>query len=369
MEVVTKRLIISGLTPEITSDMLKSRFSSFGTVHSLDGVGALDGNGDVRKFAFVTLEAPKPKIARCATVLASAYWKGAKLRVGEARPDYKHSILSENQAIGMGHPLDGSGKDSGRLSVKRRGSAIERKELLKAKRERKWLRFASREAADMALVTERSAKSKKGWRITKDGTLIYPLRMRPSRPLPRASSIPSSEPALIRASSAGGYAVSKGASLKKLSSLRRASHTVIDPSRYGASHIKFPDVTIPANPLTEGEWEFNEEDHQWVQKMGGMILRAEKLPVRKQTAQKFPIISSSSPSSFPSSPSSLPFPRTQPQSQPSRTIDGTPASQIPPRKPKTLARSDTRHFDPIRTEKAKTSALVHSLLKKMESGF
>jgi hypothetical protein len=43
--IVSKRLIISGLTPAIDADSLIQRLSSFGNVHSLVGVGLLDANG------------------------------------------------------------------------------------------------------------------------------------------------------------------------------------------------------------------------------------------------------------------------------------------------------------------------------------
>lgn len=44
---ISKRLIISGLTPAIDANALSQRLSSFGTVHSLVGVGMLDANGIV----------------------------------------------------------------------------------------------------------------------------------------------------------------------------------------------------------------------------------------------------------------------------------------------------------------------------------
>lgn len=43
--VTSKRLIISGLTPAIDANTLSQRLASFGTVHSLVGVGMLDANG------------------------------------------------------------------------------------------------------------------------------------------------------------------------------------------------------------------------------------------------------------------------------------------------------------------------------------
>lgn len=48
--VVSKRLIISGLTPAIDPEALSKRLSNFGTVHSLTGVGRLDANGKTTEF-------------------------------------------------------------------------------------------------------------------------------------------------------------------------------------------------------------------------------------------------------------------------------------------------------------------------------
>lgn len=62
---LTKRLHISGLTPNISQDDLTSRFSSFGTVRALDGLGAVDGNGEPRKFAYLTIDGSKVQLTRC----------------------------------------------------------------------------------------------------------------------------------------------------------------------------------------------------------------------------------------------------------------------------------------------------------------
>ncbi|KAG8696593.1 hypothetical protein FRC11_000629, partial [Ceratobasidium sp. 423] len=84
----TTRLHISGLTPAISASDLKQRFSTFGDVRDVDGVGKLDGVGRPRKFAYLTLETTQSKLARCMNLLSGSTWKGAKLRIGEAKPDY-----------------------------------------------------------------------------------------------------------------------------------------------------------------------------------------------------------------------------------------------------------------------------------------
>jgi len=62
---LTKRLHISGLTPSITESDLSKRLSSFGTVQSVDGLGKLNGVGQHRNFAFVTLDTTVGKLSKC----------------------------------------------------------------------------------------------------------------------------------------------------------------------------------------------------------------------------------------------------------------------------------------------------------------
>jgi hypothetical protein len=61
----TKRLHISGLTPAISEKDIASRFSVFGNVKAVHGVGQLNAVGQPRNFAFVSLEATPEKITKC----------------------------------------------------------------------------------------------------------------------------------------------------------------------------------------------------------------------------------------------------------------------------------------------------------------
>ncbi len=72
MEVVSKRLHISGLTSNISPRDLEGRFSSFGTVKALDGLGERDGNGDLRPCVFITLEGSKAQVSKCTLSRACA---------------------------------------------------------------------------------------------------------------------------------------------------------------------------------------------------------------------------------------------------------------------------------------------------------
>ncbi len=106
METITKRLHISGLTPSLSPADLSKRLSTFGTVKALDGFELLDGVGQPRKFGYATLEGTPAQLAKCelklslgkdallmyrnigANVLSGSTWKGAKLRIGDAKPDF-----------------------------------------------------------------------------------------------------------------------------------------------------------------------------------------------------------------------------------------------------------------------------------------
>ncbi|KAH9951136.1 hypothetical protein B0H21DRAFT_719729 [Amylocystis lapponica] len=161
-ETITKRLHVSGLTPAITPADLSKRLGSFGTVTALDGFGLLDGVGQPRKFGYVTLETTKPKLARCMNLLSGVTWKGAKLRIGEAKPDYRERIALEHAALKR--PAAAEGEPP-------------------AKRRRLPRGVQGVHARDMSLVTPENAASRAGWHVTSLGRLVRPVRMRPDHPL------------------------------------------------------------------------------------------------------------------------------------------------------------------------------------------
>ena len=113
---ITKRLIISGLTTSITADDISKRLTTFGIVKATDGFGLTDGLGQPRKFGYVTLETTTGNLAKCMdgflscsriyiwlisilsstigmNLLSGSTWKGAKLRFGEAKPDFKEKCV------------------------------------------------------------------------------------------------------------------------------------------------------------------------------------------------------------------------------------------------------------------------------------
>ncbi|KAJ7597219.1 hypothetical protein C8J56DRAFT_817604 [Mycena floridula] len=148
---ISKRLHISGLTPSLSETDLRTRLSSFGTVESVDGFGLLDGIGQPRKFAYATINGNPKDIAKCVNVLSGSTWKGAKLRLGDATPDFTQRAEKEKD------------EEPPKKKQKRRGA---------------------RYAEDMSLVTPENYQQHPGWKMTSVGKLLRPMRMRPGKPLP-----------------------------------------------------------------------------------------------------------------------------------------------------------------------------------------
>jgi hypothetical protein len=65
VDLVSKRLLVSGLTTAISSHDLERRFATFGELIALDGFGKLDALGQPRKFVYVTLQTTKSQLSRC----------------------------------------------------------------------------------------------------------------------------------------------------------------------------------------------------------------------------------------------------------------------------------------------------------------
>ncbi|PSS31119.1 hypothetical protein PHLCEN_2v2343 [Hermanssonia centrifuga] len=209
-EIITKRLHVSGLTPAITPTDLSQKLGSFGTVTALDGFGQLDGLGQPRKFGYVTIETTKAKLARCMNLLSGVTWKGSKLRMGEAKPDFRERIAREHEPP----KLDSEDGEPPR------------------KKRRLPRGVQGVHAKDMTLVTPENATDRGGWRVTPLGRIVRPVRMRPEHPLP--------EPLSTVASTV--KTKSKASPKKKKKKVKepavRARKRTIDPTQWGSQHLK-----------------------------------------------------------------------------------------------------------------------------------
>ncbi|KAF6760784.1 hypothetical protein DFP72DRAFT_1042307 [Ephemerocybe angulata] len=94
---VTKRLHIGGLTPSITLADLNKRLATFGTIEGdISGLGKVDAVGRTKNFVHVTLKTNVGQLAKCMNVLSGSTWKGAKLKLSEAKPDYTERLEAEH---------------------------------------------------------------------------------------------------------------------------------------------------------------------------------------------------------------------------------------------------------------------------------
>ncbi|KZT69235.1 hypothetical protein DAEQUDRAFT_691083 [Daedalea quercina L-15889] len=212
-EIITKRLHVSGFTPAITKDDLARRFGTFGTVKAMDGFGLVDAVGQPRKFGYVTLETTKKNLGRCLNLLSGVTWKGAQLRIGEAKPDFRERIAQEHEAMKRAASDTGDDRPKKRRRLARGVKGVH--------------------AADMSLVTPENAASRPGWRITALGRIIRPIRMRPDHPLPDPQ-----DSGVTKAK--GKIAQTAGGKKKKRVKppLTRARRRTIDPTNWDSQHLK-----------------------------------------------------------------------------------------------------------------------------------
>ncbi|KAI6000423.1 hypothetical protein F5J12DRAFT_260771 [Pisolithus orientalis] len=201
-EVVTQRLHISGLTPSITPSDIHRRLSAFGSVKSLDGFGKLDALGDPRPFAYVTLEGKEKDIAKCMNVLSGSTWKGAKLRIGEAKPDYHQRIAYVNS-------LSPPPPRTPRLK-------------------RRQLAFPSTTLPLDTPLSRNDAAKTPGWVVLPSGRVVRPMRMRPLRPLEPTRAM-------------GGWQGTRGKTGKKAKKKKvpplRARRRLIDPTKWDSTYL------------------------------------------------------------------------------------------------------------------------------------
>ncbi|EKD01730.1 hypothetical protein A1Q2_03967 [Trichosporon asahii var. asahii CBS 8904] len=96
---VVKRLHISGLTPQITQDHLRDRFKSFGTVLDLEVPGP-NAFGEPRAFVYLNIETTPAQLRKCLNIMSGAHWRGAQLRLAEAKPrwDVKYASGSASSS-------------------------------------------------------------------------------------------------------------------------------------------------------------------------------------------------------------------------------------------------------------------------------
>ncbi|KAI6008651.1 hypothetical protein EDC04DRAFT_2906953 [Pisolithus marmoratus] len=218
---VTKRLHISGLTPSITSTDVLRRLSTFGSVKSLDGFGKSDALGDPRPFAYATLEGEEKDLARCMNVLSGSTWKGTKLRIGEAKPDYRQRIDHLNS----------------RPPPPPRTTRSKRHQIVVAS-----------PVLDTPLSRDDAVKAP-GWAMLPSGRIIRPMRMRPERPLEPTHPMGGVQ----RTRKQSGEKGKKGKK-RKIPPLR-ARRRMIDPTKWDSTYLTGAvlEMVVDAGTFAEDE--------------------------------------------------------------------------------------------------------------------
>ncbi len=251
-DVAQKRLLVSGLTESFSKEELVRRFLTFGSVLALDGLGKRDALGQFRPYAYLTLRAPQQQIQRCMNLLSGSVWKGATLRIGEAKPDYQQRIQQENEKQ--------------RLEDQQRT----------AKKPRRLPPGMGFESARMEPVDEAAVESGSvwGWKRTPAGHLVRPLRMRPAHPLPRPSRASTLAHANANANVQQEDAQPESSRVTRVNPRppTKAHRITIDPTRYGAIHLSGPlleslaaetgaaEAGFDVASLGSGEWQCEEID-------------------------------------------------------------------------------------------------------------
>lgn len=163
-------------------------------------------------------------------VLSGSTWKGAKLRIGEAKPDF-----CERYAPALCTSFSTHDRDiCCRILLENASSSAEGDERRARKRRRLARRggiVQGRHSRDMSLVTPENVLRRSQWRVTPLGRLIRPMRMRPARPL---------GPPLDVLKATAHQPGQQGKVRKRRARVEpptRARRQTIDPLRWGSTHI------------------------------------------------------------------------------------------------------------------------------------
>ncbi|KAJ2732345.1 hypothetical protein IW152_003894 [Coemansia sp. BCRC 34962] len=146
-ETLEMRVYIGGLTQAVTDVDVCSRFKPFGEVRSVELPPTATGEG-CRGFGYVNMKITATQWRRCVSLYTGAKWKGGKLRIEEAKEDYK-TRLQHEWAEAKEPPAIIADKDE-RLALRKR---------------KMYASAASDglEVEDMTLVTDKNISRYLGW--------------------------------------------------------------------------------------------------------------------------------------------------------------------------------------------------------------
>lgn len=217
-----------------TPEDISKRFCAFpGIQHTraVEGFGERDALGGMRGWGWVEIVGSKKGIAGCVATLSGTTWKGAKVRVGDARPDWRERLAAEQRDPAA---ASDSGVDTKTKPI------IEKTEEPKVKLCRSGYRrgviLHGKHARDMEPLTRERAvtlsqEHKGGWYATEMGRVLWSVRMRPEKTLVKGDmgAFTSEKKVDIQRSVV--------AKRKKISVGRRRPRKRIDMVRWGSRYL------------------------------------------------------------------------------------------------------------------------------------
>ncbi|KAJ3215148.1 nucleolar protein 8 [Dinochytrium kinnereticum] len=116
----SRRLYVGGLDESVTEKELADRLRPFGTVANID---LRPGNQVFRGFSYITATMTKANVKKCISAYAHSTWRGMKLRIEEAKPDYQERLKREREAQ-VTNVKEIQAREQPRLDRKRKRSLI-----------------------------------------------------------------------------------------------------------------------------------------------------------------------------------------------------------------------------------------------------
>ncbi|KAI7847814.1 hypothetical protein BDC45DRAFT_547399 [Circinella umbellata] len=150
---IEKRIYIGGLHSSVNDQLLRDRFSRYGTIGDINI--AKDVEGHCRGFGHFNINTTPKQWASCMSIYNGAKWKGQVMRLEDAKMDY----------------MERKRKEDKEQQIKEE----------KQQKKRQRIQLANQtvmESKDMKLVTDKIARAKRGWRQGRYGRGIAYMRLK-----------------------------------------------------------------------------------------------------------------------------------------------------------------------------------------------
>ncbi|CAG8505683.1 7456_t:CDS:10 [Paraglomus brasilianum] len=150
-----KRVYIGGLSKNVNEQDIANRLRPFGSISNVNIIYQQE-TGESRGFAYATVKTTPTLWKKCVSTLNGTIWKGMKLRIEDAKPDYKKRLQDQREQEHKPAEPQVSGTHT---SKKRKQDTVTL-------------------ADDMNLVTDKNADGRKGWKKARYGRAVAVMRLR-----------------------------------------------------------------------------------------------------------------------------------------------------------------------------------------------